>query len=364
MGWSSYATLDLVDAMKRWRYGVRKLTMGDLKRLRQIRSGKLIRVRPRHKRLPLESLPNAFLPLWLLRKSSFAFEIWGQHGEPQFHLWASDRTASREMEAQFRAVYPKAEFSPTESRYPDLEDGLFVCNATAVYEGEPFGLKTFRDFRYDPLSHMVELTRQADCMIQVMFRPLKKLPKKLKPWMADLWWDNVQPSRRARVPLFEVTIRVMTISDDPSKAREAIELIMDTFIILTGRFSDLRPKITSFRVPLLRDHLLEHMIRRDFPRLWRRKFILTIPELATLVHIPPETDTSSLGVPYFKPPPPDSGIALGYSTSSVGGRSQLVSLGAEDLGNVYLCGAPGTGKTTTLINLALQAFNSFSASPE
>ena len=147
---------------------------------------------------------------------------------------------------------------------------------------------------------MVEALYGAEkFLIQVLFEGLRKIPKDRRIFVVQKY-GNVE-----KAPLFRCLIRIVSFSMDGHKAWESCEHVARTFSVFDSDSSYLIPIMLSYSLPFKNSYsFLKGMVERRFP-LFSKGFMISAPELASLVHLP--VGAEEHGVDYLKPglaPPP------------------------------------------------------------
>ena len=147
---------------------------------------------------------------------------------------------------------------------------------------------------------------------------------------------------KASHPLYRCLVRVAVSTPEPRSARGRIHALAGAFAGYEGRVGLRRRRVRAARRKL---HLRA---------LGRRGFLLSIPELAALAHLPGERALPGLvraGARSVAPPPglPGDGKPLGLAASG-----EPVALAVADARyQLHLLGPTGVGKSTLLARLAL-----------
>lgn len=320
----------LFDRLKRWRYGVRRISAKQIGRLAKKPRGFLMEAIPQAGPVNAKSIPNVFTPLLSLRYTEFSFEIWKFFGEIRFYFHSSNKIGSQAVK-QFNAIYPKAVFRECED-FPKIKAGDYVSASTLRFRGKPFRLRKIQDFSYDPLAHLLQQMRvPANFIFQVVFAPVRL---------------------RGGSPAFEAFIRIVTIANNSFRAREANELLAASLSVLNTDSARLSPRFVSFAIPVVNDPLsvLKDVLKRKFP-FFARGILLGKEELACLVHLPVSVEMPEIEYTRLKF---DGGSSVLLGHSRYGGEEVRAAL--EEMKNIHVPGMPGVGKSVFLANLALQAF--------
>ena len=152
----------------------------------------------------------------------------------------------------------------------------------------------------------------------------------------------------------DVTIRLLSVSDDPNTARLNVDNIINAF----GQFNLYRFG-NSFNavVPKKQEQIIRDFIYRSFHE--QRYFLANTEEMSSLWHLP----LHSTEAPHIKwlqgrtaPPPsnlPDTGLLLGYIDYR-GIKKDVRLKEADRRRHLYIIGKSGSGKSVSIANLAIQ----------
>ncbi|MDE3131533.1 MAG: type IV secretory system conjugative DNA transfer family protein, partial [Acidobacteriota bacterium] len=147
---------------------------------------------------------------------------------------------------------------------------------------------------------------------------------------------------KASHPLFRCLVRVSVRAPEKRVARGRMHALAGAFAAYEGR------------VGLRRRHVLGGGRRLRLRTLGRRGYLLSIPELAALAHLPAEQALPGLlraGARSISPPPglPTAGKPLGSTASG----SPIVLAVADARYHLHLLGPTGVGKSTLIARLVL-----------
>lgn len=147
---------------------------------------------------------------------------------------------------------------------------------------------------------------------------------------------------KASHPLYRCLLRVAVSTPEPKSARGRIHALTGAFAGYEGRVGLRRRRLRAARRKL------------RLRALGRRGYLLSIPELARLAHLPGESALPGLvraGARSVAPPPglPTDGKQLGLAA-----RGESVALAVADARyHLHLLGPTGVGKSTLVARLAL-----------
>ncbi len=274
----------MMDKIRRWAYGVHRLSKEDINTLWHVR---LLKVVPTKVDMNNLRIMEEVFQILHRSKSNFSFEIW-KDKEIEFYFHASKEQDERELVLQLNSVYPNLEVEPAIHSVPWFKDGGYISGGILEFKGQPFNLKTLDDFNYDPLVHILEAI-DTGCMIQIMFKPTIKI-------LEILDGKSRNPPFNPKIPIYNCLIRAVAYSPDYEKARKSCMRILNSFSVFNSHVAQLEPKMVSF--PVLRNsyRLLRNINKRKMPTY---KFPITSKELTSFVHLP--INAEDYGVRYARP---------------------------------------------------------------
>ncbi len=339
----------------------------------------------------LHALPNEKWTEKLFRLSCFSLEYVVTDGQITFVVSCPQAYASS-LEKQLLAQYPDAvvdEVAP-----PNIfATGNTQEGATLVLKKEAtYPLRTYKTLESDAINGITNALSKIQpgegAIVQFLLRPApdgwrkkahekakslynaednkgilamliggtgksddKKEPKRLTP-MEEKVVKGIE--EKAGKVGFETIVRVVTSSPDAHAARVALHEIVAAFMQVAD------PDSNSFqRKTIDLDRLLPAAIYRTFVGAGKRS-ILNTEELASLYHLPHTRYNQAPTIKWqnykIAPAPadmPTSGVLLG--TNTYRGVKRDIRITREDrFRHLYIVGQTGTGKSTTLLNLAVQ----------
>jgi len=345
--------------LRNWRIGAYRIGEDEIFELKRIKSNvKLVEGIPSTRDIvKLNLLSNCLLSIhsFLLKnKRSWAgFEVWKYDNAINYYLFARDLKTLEELKSQFNAIYQNAIFK--EANVSFIPTHGFVCGAYVFLNNYLLKSRSIEDFEHDPLSHLLE-AMQPNSIIQVIFKAERIKEKKIEKIRTLEMGEGIKQRiiSKLSLPCFRVLIRAIAISEDPERAREIIEHITNSFSVFNGEIATYDSHIISYPVLLTSFSILKRMFERKFPRFYNiieynKTFILSLPELASIVHLPTKAEM------YRKTAvSKNDRVQIGF-VKFRGKPIEKASIPIKDLSrHLYVLGASGTGKSSLLINLIAQ----------
>lgn len=323
--------------------------------------------------MSLHELLRPSLRRFFSRDARISLEIAVWSGEIHFQIWlpASERPF---IESQLRAAYTGLLLSPIRERSWS-GDCIGVADLRLAW-GNYLPIRTA--FESEPLANVLWMLAGVpadhEVALQIIIRP------KSSRWQLQAQGEaqRLHDGRRgweALVPGFPARVTPSRFEKMRAKAitEKAASVGFDSFMRVAagaGHAASVRHYVrmvaaslapyaaaNSFRLGQVAfdSRSRERFVGREFPRF--RRFVLTAPELAALWHLPSEGPPQLRIVRSPALPPPqgtEQGVrALGLSTWSNGARPVGLSI-PDSRSHLHLLGSTGTGKTTTMLNLAAQ----------
>lgn len=307
------------------------------------------------------------------RRPSLSLELVARAGEISFQIWIP--TGHKPfVEAQLRAAYPALELTPVGER--PSSGASFGVAELGLAQGNHLPIRTA--FDTEPLANVLwtlaGVPVDQEVRLQILVRP------KTSRWQVQgqleaqrlrdgrRGWEGLLPGvpgqvtpnqfEKARAKAieekatgvgFDCVLRVAVAADSAARVREYLRTIVASlapyaaangFCVRRVAF-DLRSR--------------ERFERREFPRFG--SLILTARELAALWHLPSDGPPQLQLARAARLAPPRNASRgerlLGQSTWGDEDRPIGLSLADSRL-HLHLLGPTGTGKTTALLNLAVQ----------
>ncbi len=301
-----------------------------------------------------------------------SLELVGRAGQVRFQIWIP--TGERPfVESLLRAAYPGVELKPAA---PVADDGEQAFANVQLTRGNYLPIQT--TFDGEPLSSVFWTLARAQgsesITLQLLVKPKSSAWQTAARMVAQGLRDGQRGLRgllfgiprgapptqfereraqaieeKASVLGFDCVLRVVATADRPEQARE----------FLRSAAASLRPFAAAnsfdFRSVLLGRRFRELFRLRQFSPFG--SFVLNARELAALWHFPAEAPPHLAVIRSPKLPPPqgvsDGDRQLGVSTWADGAVPVRLSI-PDARHHLHFLGATGTGKTTAMLNLAVQ----------
>ena len=161
---------------------------------------------------------------------------------------------------------------------------------------------------------------------------------------------------KAKKSGYEVNIRVLVTGDDELLVQNQLTNIIGSLSQFSG------PGFNTLKKNIFTNHsvVIRHYIFRYFARIFERRMILSIEEIASLFHFPsikynktPEIQWQNFKIVKAPVNIPKEGLLLGYNAYR--GVTQEIRVKQEDrFRHFYVIGQTGTGKTSILQVMARQ----------
>lgn len=190
------------------------------------------------------------------------------------------------LKSQLLSIYPQVTVRKSKTSLSSLTEGEYVSSCKVVLTGSELDLRCPENFHYDPLRHIIESMNLQDSkvVVQVLFERLRRIPKDKRVKLTQKYGDDLF-FRGVGIPVLKCLVRIVAISADGFKARVSCEHVARTFSVFDSDKSRLSTKMVSY--PIFRNSMdvLAGMNLREFP-LFSDSFMISIPELASMVHLP------------------------------------------------------------------------------
>jgi len=283
-----------------------------------------------------QALPKSILRRLFGLQEHISLEILGEPRRVQFQIWVPYAAVAKVVAGQIRAHFPDVEINSSEEEFPRPVE--FATAELVLGLSRERSLKVLKSSEADPMAGILasisDLSADERAMIQILIRPA------LAPSMETI--------------AFQTIIRVMASAKTVRQARNRLGNMIASF----GQFGA-ENALKPTRIRVNSKGTLRAIRRRRWPLLRFNPSLLTLDELTGIYHIPSPAKVRNryLEVTGAKrlPPPArvsEKGIRVGLVPSD--GQEREMCLMPEDLlRHVLVSGATGTGKSTLLLNMAL-----------
>lgn len=323
-------------------------------------------------RLPVETkiTPEAAEQLFLSMRcgSSFAFEAIGTEKEIAVQLVCGEADNDY-LVGQVISLFSEADISDTTDRLPDFLSLQHLCAVDFGLYHEFFRpLKVFDDFKLDPMQSLLAALGNAShgerVCLQMLFVPVRH------DWASAILRALTMPDgtpallggsdfvrfarEKVERPLFAVNLRVLAGAETAQRAFGLIQRVGVTLETFSLPHSNYLFALSNDGYPE-DEHLFDVLYRTTH----RVGMLLNSAELASIAHFPSEVVTHPKLIRQRHKTWPAPAIVLGHHTvlgeNAHQGTVTTVTLSPEHRRrHMHLIGATGTGKSTLLIDLALQ----------
>lgn len=297
-------------------------------------------------------------------RALLSFELVGAGGQVSVLLTAREGELPL-LISPLRAFYPGLSCTEGGSHLMDSWDDAAqegVVTAVELGLGREFmvPLDRARSFTPDPLTAIVGALSQAGqhemAVVQVLFQAVRA------PWAESTLRSVVTPSgepffadapeitalarEKASAPLFAAVVRVAACAGSEERLWTMLRGLLGALTGATRAGNELVPLGSGEIAEVMRDMLLRTTHRSGF--------LLSLPELMTLVHLPsPSLAGLAQDAGRTKTLPDEAqgqGILLGHNAHAGAVREVRLSTDVR-MRHVHVVGASGTGKSTLLVSM-------------
>lgn len=289
-------------------------------------------------------------------KREAIFEVAVHHVGEEIHFYiAADGKAVNFISYQIQKLWPAVQLSTVDD-YDVFNPQGFNEGAYLKLAHEPsLPLRTYEQAEIDTFAPILGVLARLEevgegAAIQLIFRPASKAIRRKITHPSPL---KERGRGKVAKPLFEVNLRLVASAPSQFRVREIFENLMATF----SQFSSLRENELRIVKPKNIKKFHFRFCFREFDE--EEAMILNSEELVSLFHFP----TSSMLIPRIKwlkskevRPPRDlsnRGVIVGENIFQ--GQVKPIYLDYPDRAHhLEIIGQAGTGKSTLIINLAVQ----------
>jgi hypothetical protein len=342
---------------------------------------------PRGNEIKVDAMEQLFSSLYSVKESvgvfkkhklqpAVSFEIVAKEEEIRFFIW-TPRAYRDLIEKQVHGSYPDAEIREVPEYNIFTETGKVAYKALQQKNEIFYPIKTFKELPVDPLaaitSSMAKMAKGESAAIQVLISSVDSSWQKWgSQFISNTKKQESDPEKakystpaktleavenKISKPGFEVSIRIVCVSDSEHSARTHLENIMGGFQQFSGELNSFKARIVRMKASFIEDFLYRYHPVYNF---WGNKaMILNSEELASVFHFPnKQITTPHLHWLNAKTAPapaeiPTEGIFMGVSNYRGIKRPVFMSK-IDRQRHMYMVGKTGTGKSEYLKELILQ----------
>src|SRR3989344_3389123 len=341
---------------------------------------------PKNNEVKIDAMEQMFSSLYSIKKGGWkqkyksqptiSFEIVAKQEDIRFYIW-TPKTFQDLIEKQIHGAYSDAEIIEVPEYNIFLEKAKVAYKSIQLKKPNFYPLKVFKDLPTDPLasltSALAKMGTDEAAAIQVLISPAdsswqkagasfigqtKKQesdPEKAKFAVSTKTLEAVE--NKISKPGFEVSIRIVCVSQNEASANAHLTNIMSAFEQFSGEMNNFSSRKIWRKGAFIEDFLYRY--QPLFNYAGNRVSILNSEELASVFHFPNKLITTPhIYWIYSKKAPapaqiPQEGLYLGES--SYRGIKRPVYIGNEDrLRHIYIIGKTGTGKSELLLDMIMQ----------
>lgn len=306
-----------------------------------------------------------------------SFEIWFYPDRKEFLFLATDVTP---VKSALHACYPSAIFYDVDTPYLKETIGMSMAALEACFNKDDLLPLNYFTHEADPLIHLIEsidasLRDGGMAVLQVIWRsgdwseratkecrrltmPIYGLGGRIKYQPSDFERKMAEDMMfKSSQRCFLVTVRLLVFAKNEKEVLLKASALRHVFSPFMGKYNQL---IAVYVNPI---ESLDLFLKREHSK---NILPLCANELALFTHLPveraivgaPTTRVVALAPPTVLPKPIPRQPSWVIGKALYRGETTLdVIRSAEDLKRgLHIMGAPGTGKTTLLINMAKQAY--------
>lgn len=340
----------------------------------------------RDNEIKIDAMEQLFASLYSIKKGGWkqkfsvqpviSLELLGRKEDIRFYVWTPKNLRDL-VEKQIHGAYPDAEILEVPEFNIFKEQGE-VAYASLQLRGENYyPIKTFKDLPTDPLSAFTSaLAKMGDndaAVIQILIWPSESSWQKAgKGFLSSTKKEESDPEKakfsvstktleaienKVGKPGFEVSIRIVTVSDTQESAKAHLSNLKTAFEQFSGEHNGFKGRKIRAKGAFMNDFIYRYP---PMYNLWgNRVSILNSEELASIFHFPNnQITTPHIHWLHAKTAPapsdiPTQGLYLGMSTYR--GVKRPVYIGDDDRRrHMYIVGKTGVGKSEFLKDMILQ----------
>lgn len=336
--------------------------------------------------IKIDAMEQLFSSIYSLKKGGWkqkykqqpaiSFEIVARQEDIRFFVW-TPKDYKDLLEKQIHGAYSDAEIIEIPEYNIFTESGKVAYKSLQLKKDNFYPIRTFKELATDPLasftSSLAKMGTGEAVAIQFVVSPIDSGWQKMgRSFISDTKKQEANPEKarfsvgaktleaienKISKPGFEVSIRVVVVSDDMASADMHLTNIISTFEQFSGEFNSFTSRKVHRKGAFVDDFLYRYQPLFNF--MGNRISVLNSEELATVFHFPNKLITTPhIHWVYAKTAPasseiPSEGLFLG--TSAYRGIKRPIYISDDDRRrHMYVIGKTGTGKSEFLKDMILQ----------
>jgi len=340
--------------------------------------------------IKIDAMEQIFASLFSIKKGgwkqkfsfqpSISFEIVARKEDIRFYVWCP-RPLKDLLERQVHGGYPDAEILEVDEYNLFAKEGKVAYKSFQLRNENYKPIKTFKELPTDPMSALTsalaKMGEYEGAVVQILVSPAESdWQKDGKSFLSNTKKQESDPEKakysvsgklleavesKISKPGFEVSVRVVCVSDNLDSAKAHLSHIGSAFEQFAGEFNGLKGRKIRYKSAFIDDFIYRY--QPMFNIMGNRVSILNSEELATVFHFPNrQITTPNIHWLNAKTAPapaevPTEGMLLGQATYR--GIRRPVAISDDDRRrHIYIIGATGTGKTELLKEMIMQDIKS------
>lgn len=336
--------------------------------------------------IKIDAMEQLFSSIYSLKKSGWkqkykqqpaiSFEIVARQEDIRFFVW-TPKDYKDLLEKQIHGAYSDAEIIEIPEYNIFTESGKVAYKSLQLSKDNFYPIRTFKELATDPLasftSSLAKMGMGEAVAIQFVVSPVDSSWQKAgRSFISDTKKQEANPEKakfsvgaktleaienKISKPGFEVSIRVVVVSDNKESAEAHLTNITSTFEQFASEFNSFTSRKVHRKGAFVDDFLYRYQPLFNF--MGNRVSVLNSEELATVFHFPNKLITTPhIHWVYAKTAPasaeiPSEGLFLG--TSAYRGIKRPIYISDDDRRrHMYIIGKTGTGKSEFLKDMILQ----------
>ncbi len=335
------------------------------------------------------SLLPSHIPLWkriYITPKIYSFEIY--YLSQMLYFYVTTPTEHETfVHSLISSAYPVSKMQKTTDPMDIMFKSQFLeAGELALTSYYYYPIKTYADFKIDPLAPLIGFLTKQDAQVKMMFQML--VTPASFPWQAQALGattktvtdamgvskttaSDANKSLIAKKAMFQGGRTVMRLLVGTSNAAIPIQSYLQNLAGTFGSFNFAEGNQFKFKKPLFRKDLLLNKIKeRKITYFERKSQILNAQELATLWHPPGKALEGIRNIAWGKTlkgePPENLPVADPTTTddekkdvnffakTDYKNREQIFGISTRDRGkHIYVMGKTGAGKSTLIANMAI-----------